>query len=201
VTENERFDYLDEHLPYALKMVRYDFNKINTELHYLDWNAYFESFAVNARNLVNLLTNRDKGNVQAQEFVRGFRARKGDIQGPMNNLEKQVFHLAKRRPREDALKFGREKARPVFEWIEEGMGQFVSELSSADKPKWNAQKADPCYGIDTPATGGPTGMASPQSASSTIASIARRNATTSGSAVKIVDSPKRQNLSRQARDP
>jgi hypothetical protein len=56
--------------------------------HYLSWNAHFESFAVHARNLVNFLTNRDTGNFKAAAFVAGgYKATKGDLQGPMKNLE------------------------------------------------------------------------------------------------------------------
>jgi len=51
--------YLQEHLPYELKMLRYTYGQLLQKQHCLSWNAHFESFAVHARNLVNFLTNGD----------------------------------------------------------------------------------------------------------------------------------------------
>jgi hypothetical protein len=43
--EPQQRDYLDEHLPYMLKMLRYTSRHMLQEQHYLSWNAHFESFA------------------------------------------------------------------------------------------------------------------------------------------------------------
>ena len=68
---DQKVDYLKEHLPYMLKMLRYTFSRMQDEPNYLSWNAHFESFAIHARNLVNFLTNADKNNLKAGEFVKG----------------------------------------------------------------------------------------------------------------------------------
>src|ERR1700681_1670057 len=107
-SEQQEHDYLDEHLPYMLKMLRYDYGQILQSQHYLSWNAHFESFAVHVRNLVNFLTNNDTGNFKASEFMQEFKARKGDISGPITKLDQQVFHLHKARPREVIGKFNTE---------------------------------------------------------------------------------------------
>ena len=119
VIDQQRRDYLNEHLPYEMKMLRYTYGQMQHRQHYLSWNAHYESFAVHARNLVNLLTNGDTGNFKASDFVPGYRARIGDAQGSMGKLRTQVFHLGKKRPRTVIDKFNTEPgAKEVVEWIE-----------------------------------------------------------------------------------
>lgn len=166
--QQQKFDYLNEHLPYMQAQARYDYSKLKQPLPFRDWNASFQSFAVNARNLVGFLTNGDKHNFKASDFIPEFRNRKRDIQGPMTKLDAQVFHLAKARPKVNDKKFGLEAASEVFAWIEQGMNEFVTGLSPDDKKAWNCKKADPTFDDDAGPSTGPTGPASPQSASSSI---------------------------------
>ncbi|SRR5208282_4832603 len=124
----EQSDYLQEHLPYMLKMLRYTYGQMRQQQHYLSWNAHFESFAVHARNLTNFLTNSDKGNFKAADFVTDYKARKGDLSGPMSRLGDQVFHLAKRRPTEVVAKFNTDHAKDVSDWIETNFADFLTKL-------------------------------------------------------------------------
>ena len=160
-------DYLDEHLPYMLKMLRYTYGQMLQGQHYLSWNAHFELFAVHARNLVNFLTNSDTGNFKAHEFVRDFKARKGDIDGPMRKLEQQVFHLAKARPKDAVGKFNSEHAGRVGEWVEENFEDFLSKLSKLSPERralFNNEKADPSMDKAMYITFGPTGPGAPPAA-------------------------------------
>jgi hypothetical protein len=196
-TEKEMFDYLDEHLPYMLKMLRYTFGQIKKDQWYLDWNAYFESFAVNARNLVEFLTNGDKGNMKATYFILGgfHRAKnesnKNNITNLMKALDEQVFHLGSGRPREQSLKFGREAVGRVYPWIEKYMKEFVDALpkDGEGKNKFNAEKAE--VGPEAPEcsegessglTQGPTQAASPVPIT-----LEQRTETTSAPPVHIVE--------------
>jgi hypothetical protein len=183
--KTQKFDYLDEHLPYMLKMMRHNFKKINENLFYLDWNAFLESFAVNARNLVQFLDNRDTGNFMARSFVSDFRIRKGDIQGAMKKLDEQVFHLAKNRSRGAEGKFNTAYAKKVFDWIESGMSEFIEALSPDEKNMWNAQKADP-ESDKTSISRGYTGAGGPPSAS---AAISTTSSTTSSMKVYTTSVP------------
>jgi hypothetical protein len=144
LAEDEKREHLDEHLPYMLKTVRHDIEEIcRPRQYYLSFNAHFESFAVNARNLVKFLTNGDKGNLQANDFIEGgFKSRVGDIATPMAKLDKQVFHLDRNRPREDG-KFDTENAKEVHDWIENSFQSFHDALSPTDKALFNAAKATP----------------------------------------------------------
>jgi hypothetical protein len=176
-------DYLEEHLPYMLKMLRYTYGQMLQKQHYLSWNAHFESFAVHARNLVNFLTNNDTGNCKASEFVQGYRARIGDDQGAMTKLREQVFHLGKKRPRHVVDKFNTEHAKKVYNWIEKNFADFLSELGDL-RPHFDDRKADPAKDEAAYITTGPTGPG----AYACTASIAVQTSDDMGKAIrKITD--------------
>jgi hypothetical protein len=158
VIDQQRQDYLDEHLPYELKMLRYTYGQMLQRQHYLSWNAHFESFATHAANLVRFLTNTDTGNFKASDFVKGgYRARIGDAHGAMEKLKRQVFHLAKNRPKTVIDKFSTEPhAKEVFEWIETNFADFLSKLGQLRK-FFNDKKADPSQDEGLFIMVGPTG--------------------------------------------
>jgi len=139
----EQRDYLEEHLPYMLKMLRYTYAQMQQQQHYLSWNAHFESFAVHARNLTRFLTNNDKGNFKANEFASEYRAQIGDESGPMSRLQRQVFHLAKRRPKDVVAKFDIDDAKGVIDWIETNFADFLSKLEPAERALFDEPKSLP----------------------------------------------------------
>jgi hypothetical protein len=187
--QQQKYDYLDEHLPYQLKMIRFDFGELKQEMFYLRWNSHFQSFSVSARSLANFLANKDPGNLRASDFVPGFRARKGDLSGPLNKLREQVFHLSKRRPRQSVHKFDIGNATEVLAWIEENVKKFLQELSPEDRKHWNELKADPGANTDYLMSTGPTlpGAPAPPSASSSITSVGTQNQTSSVARFRIID--------------
>ena len=179
--DQDQRNYLDEHLPYMLKMLRYTYGQMLQRQHYLSWNAHFESFAVHARNLVKFLTNGDTGNFQATKFVRGgYRARNDDIRSAMKKLESQVFHLAQNRPREAIGKFSTEPdAKKVHDWIESNFAEFLSKLGDVRK-LFNDKKADPAKDEGVYMTLGPTGPGAPPQTACTASPIVSQTHTTSG---------------------
>jgi hypothetical protein len=193
ITETQRLDYLDEHLPYMLKMVRFTHHQLHRNQEQLPWNAFFEAFAVNARNLVNLLTNKDKKNVMAQLLVADFRRRKNenmknDITNLMDRLDEQVFHLGAKRPREQTQKLGRDAADRVFKWIETCMAEFIGHVVKQGGPQFNMAKASYMRGPEGPS--GPKGLygwTGPDDANRGAASIEQRTATTADVSTLVVD--------------
>jgi hypothetical protein len=59
-TEQQKRDYLDDHLQYALKMLRYTYGQTLQEQHYLSWMR--TSGHLRFRHLVNFLANNDTEN-------------------------------------------------------------------------------------------------------------------------------------------
>ena len=184
--QQQQLDYLDEHLPYMLKMLRYTYGQMQQQQHYLSWNAHFESFAVHARNMVNFLTNADTGNVKATEFITGgYKARIGDCQGAMTKLRDQVFHLGKMRPKDVVGKFNTEEhAKPVCDWIEKNFTDFLNRLGEL-RPFFDDNKADPAKDAARYITLGPTGPGGPHQTACTASPIAVQNQTTSSSAAVL----------------
>ena len=163
-SEQQEHDYLDEHLPYMLKMLRYDYGQILQSQHYLSWNAHFELFAVHVRNLVNFLTNNDTGNFKASEFMQEFKARKGvDRFGVLGIEFADDFPGASFVQMEDLLIKFRHRAAYV-DWVEENFADFLSQLSKLS-PKlrafFNDKKADPRQDEGVYMTLGPTSPGGP----------------------------------------
>jgi hypothetical protein len=150
VTEETRQkeNWLKEHLPYELKMMRHCLRRLTQmpQPFYLDWNAALASFAVNAGNLAAFLTNGDKGrnNFKACDFVQSFRSRKGNLDEIFRKMEPYIFHLGKSRPTDVQMdeKFGVPDAIKIAEWVEAEMEKFVSQLGELQK-FWDAKGAVP----------------------------------------------------------
>jgi hypothetical protein len=57
-------------MPYELLMFRYAYERICDDRYQLDWNAYYENFALHARILFNFLMNEDgANNFKAEDFT------------------------------------------------------------------------------------------------------------------------------------
>jgi hypothetical protein len=167
--DEQKNEYLREHLPYEMKMLRYTSKQMLERQHYLSWNAHYEAFAVHARNLANFLSNDDKGNFKAREFVSTFSAKKGELGTAMQTLTNQVFHLAKSRPSTPIGKFNTEHATPVCEWIENNFADFLNKLSllsPAQRQMYDDKKADPSADEGKSQMTGPTAAGAPPSVSS-----------------------------------
>jgi hypothetical protein len=98
IEEAQKRQWLGEHLPYELMMVRYSIEQLRDPVTFwLDWNAYHASFAVSACNLAAFLTNKEGGNnFRAHDFVTGFRSRKEDWQRPLKGLSLRYFISGRR---------------------------------------------------------------------------------------------------------
>lgn len=138
-------DYLREHLPYMLKMMRYTYQQMLQRQHYLSFNAHMESFSTNARNMVNFLANKDTNNHKAGQFVAEYRARTGNLGQLMRKIDEQTMHLSKYRPKALVGKFNTDNAKEVLDWVEETFSGFLGQLPESERKFFDANKADPTY--------------------------------------------------------
>ena len=105
----------------------------------LDWNAFFESFAVHARNLYRFLTNDDKPNYHANDFAVGFKATKTDTtKSTFEKLNQQVLHFGKWRPADNSKKANVADAEFVARWIEQNLRAFQAALDPNYQAAWNS---------------------------------------------------------------
>ena len=159
---HELEQYLDDHLPYERMMLEYTFQKICAGGPQCDWNAYYEAFAVHARNLYQFLSNGD-GNAKAHEFVPGFKARKTDATIPIfARISAQVLHMSPSRPTEAAKKVQIEDAKAIHNWIDQHFRSFVAALPPDLRPHWNEPRSKvPANAGSFVISTGPTGPVGP----------------------------------------
>jgi hypothetical protein len=87
-SNEEKKEYLSEHLFYELLMLRYTAMQLKEVREQLAWNSFFESFGVHARNLYDFARNeRDSRNFKASDFVDKFDCGENEsIRGLMEKL-------------------------------------------------------------------------------------------------------------------
>lgn len=137
----EKFEYLREHLPYEMLMLKYTHRNIHRTRRRLDWNAYFESYFVHARNLYHFLTNeRDSRNFKANDFVSGFSIEKPpDAVGIFLKSHAQLFHLAKIRTSDPTKKLLLTDADESKHWIDENFSSFIKKLDEPFRSYWKPE--------------------------------------------------------------
>lgn len=159
-----KFEYIKEHLPYEIEMMRHAHEKLNMGACPADWNAFYQSFAVNARNMYMFLTNEDGSNVKAKNFVKEFKSKKNDLTKAIHyKFLMQVFHLGSIRPINPKNKISLKEINLYFIWICENIERFFELLSGDYRRLWPDQKA---AGLSKPSlvpelTHGPTGPPPP----------------------------------------
>jgi hypothetical protein len=150
---DQKTNYLVEHLPYMLKMVRHSHLRMHdSRIHYLDRNAFIESFTANARTLIQFLSNDDKANIKAADFIEGFRSEIDEVTRRFIQLSRhQTFHLGKNRPTETRGKINISDSPAIKNWIEKEFDKLVACLSQQDRKLWDAHLADPTKEVVRPA--------------------------------------------------
>jgi hypothetical protein len=113
--------------------------------------------------LYEFLTNGDKSNAKACEFVPHFSATKsGSTKDTFPELLAQVFHLSPRRPTDAKNKVQLADAKLFHSWIDKYFAAFVSQLPADLQPHWNAARSvPPPHGASFTITAGPTGTMGP----------------------------------------
>jgi hypothetical protein len=135
-------DYLNRNLGSDLLMLRYTLSKIKTLQHQMDWNAYFESFAVHARNLYYFLTNEDGPNRRARDFTSQFKASKtSETIRVFDKVHGQILHLGRNRPDDPSKKANLDSAQRLSDWIENNFKAFIDGLGP--EYAWDSENADP----------------------------------------------------------
>lgn len=148
-SDAENMDYLRENLRYELLMLRHTLAKITTltgitAQDQMDWNAYFELFAIHARNLHTFLKNKETQNASALHFTPQFKATKSnDAINMFNKLNPQLLHLGWKRPTDPSQKANVDGAKLLTRWIETEFARFIGGLGGPYCSAWNPDDADP----------------------------------------------------------
>ena len=126
--ETEISKFLQEHITYERIMLGHTYIKIHSAICQLDWNAYYESFCVHARNLYDFLRNEGSNNTFfAGKYVSGWQKPQHDDR--FNKLDSFIFHMSQNRL---------EKQKPNTENL-----QFIGKWIDKHWQIWHAKLNDP----------------------------------------------------------
>jgi hypothetical protein len=71
--------------------------------------------------------------IKANRFVHRFKPTSAEkLKGELEGLQ-QVLHLSRKRPSEDDLKLGLDKALRLYSWLEPNVKKFASELGEVNQ--------------------------------------------------------------------
>jgi hypothetical protein len=146
MTTISKDEFIREHLPYELMMLRYTHKRLLESPRKLDENALIESFAVHGRNLLDFLyLPADSKSYWAADFCdiwlkQRFDKATGIIYGTMHD---QILHMGQKRVVTDSGKFGPAERVLIRDKIEIGFTKFVPAIKTEYRALWNADLADP----------------------------------------------------------
>jgi hypothetical protein len=141
----QKIKHLGDHLPYELLVFRHAYERTLEDRYQLDWNAYYESFALHARILFGFLMNEvGTNNFKAEDFVHFKGSTDAKVRRLINqNLHWQVFHFGKQRKSETEEKVGSEDRQTIFDWVQNNFAEFEKALANTDlAPHWYPERAD-----------------------------------------------------------
>lgn len=134
-SEQEKIAYLREIVSFDTVMLNYTFMRLlilrpSTSEEQLDFNAYLDSFALHARNLLRFLSeNSTGGGRNASDYVPDFHAPDyACLQRPLLRLEQQILNAA---PGTTDLRerFDVNDARALYAWIVPAILRFQEQLN------------------------------------------------------------------------
>jgi hypothetical protein len=144
-TEAEKLAFLQERVGYDLAMLNYTFMRVvtarpSTMEKQLDRNAFLESFAVHARNLVRFLCPKAKASVRnASDYVADFEApNQSRLARPLLKLEQQILNITTERTTDPQERFSVDDARELYTWIVPAVLKFEEKLTPEYRVNLNA---------------------------------------------------------------
>ena len=134
-------NWLNEHLSYEIQLMRFSFAQIRKVHSANEWDAFYASFVVHARNLYHFLTNEGGySNYKASDFVPSFKATKNSTTIKANlKLHSEVLHLGKTRSGNSREKLNLRDCSKLNDWLENQLEIFLGKLS------------EPCRSLGQPA--------------------------------------------------
>lgn len=114
--------YIKEHLKYERDMLAHAFRRVHNTPEGPDWNAFYESFCLHARNLANFF--RHKEDLSAHLFAPNHK--KAEHNSVFERLNSFLFHQSKRR--EWQRKPNLCDLQEIGAWVDAEWERFVHDL-------------------------------------------------------------------------
>lgn len=141
-SNNEKSEYLRNHLAYEIAMLCFTRSQIAEQPPGPLRNALFESFAVHARICRKLLLNEDgSNNFKANEFVTDFSVDRVGTDDLFNKLNDHVLHLSKSRRAADR-RLTLTHLNDMMQWLVNAFAAFGAALKSPYAEIWSAPLAE-----------------------------------------------------------
>jgi hypothetical protein len=144
-SDAEKITFLEERIGYELAMLNYTFMRLVTArpsaaAGQLDCNAFLESFAIHARNLVNFLSPDSQADEpRATDYVSDFEIPdQSSLQQPLVRLEKRILNLTALQTTDPQEKFNADDARALYTWIIPAILKFEEKLAPMYRASLNA---------------------------------------------------------------
>jgi hypothetical protein len=114
-------------------------------------SPHLESISVTVSNFLN--GSDDQTTIKANRFVKRFKSTSAaELVNELGELHQQVLHLSRKRPSEDELKLGLQKALKLYSWLEPNLNKFISELEVNEtyKTLWKSEEVAPPTNVTGP---------------------------------------------------
>lgn len=131
----DELEFLKEHVGYELEMLSRTRAFAASESDPWKWNAYFESYLLHARNLIDFLTKpSDDKNCVARDFSSSYVPEKMDGKAARiyGRLHDQVLHMGKARTIDPSKKVNWSDAGELVRVIEGRMSAFFEAVDADD---------------------------------------------------------------------
>jgi hypothetical protein len=139
-------EFLDEHLPYEVQMLRHTYHLLATgiavspaEAQVVVEYALIESFCVHARNLIEFFRHKKPCDFDLRWFAKdGYRVADKDFIGAsvQKKLDEQMSHLTKGRTKVEKEKIDRAARKEIYDALEDEIDRLRSSLRPDSASKW-----------------------------------------------------------------
>jgi hypothetical protein len=144
-TSEDLSNWLNEHYRYELLMLRYTHQRVHRASDQLEWNAYFESCAMHARNLRDFYCNKGQSNSRkASAYGAADIAKAGEESGAFVKINEQIDHPSTNRAFsvEDG-KLTIDRLDEIVAWLEKKHRLFIAKCETSLKDGWVESSACP----------------------------------------------------------
>jgi hypothetical protein len=155
-TQTEKEEFLKEHLPYEVDMLRATYSLLQTASPNAVGFALIESFCVHARNLIEFSKIKKSCNFDPRWFTENLKLDKRFVDGgALVKITEQISHLSANRRSLQTEKIGLKFREKVYEAIEDELERWEKCLN----PGWRAHWKPPINArVPTPIFTGTAGL-------------------------------------------
>ena len=134
--DQAKISFLVDHIAYEREMLAFCFKKLHETTAGLEWNAFYESFGIHARNIYDFLRNDGtKGTTFRANFY--YKSWKSLAYKDFNNVNGFIAHMSLDRLNGEKLNL--EKIQKMGAWLDEEFKNWGEKIEENFKDKLNTK--------------------------------------------------------------